>query len=495
MLHDDTLALQNAIKAAAASTRAYQPFPGSQYLYSAEAIELPPGVFVLDGALQMPSSIITIQGQSGSIIRQSNAAADVLHGEQGNGYHVSIDNVTFEGGRSALWLGSQDVDGSMVTVSKSTFQSSLGFAIYTVGLEGPFDQRPNDIHLSEQVDISDTLAYDCRAFLLSTADENALDNDWVEANPSNNEMGAGLLTLFGAEMQVNGGVYIPGPLPYGTHWIDDYGEAVYSKGVRWSPETLGGIPVLFDYENQYSSAAGGLGARSYSAGTAWDTVVSITDGELTGGASPGAAGTPLGLIDCITGCPASLTLTGNYYMAYNNVILAAPFGLDLNQFFSTSPLDGISRLLTNDVVHYTIEANQDLSSINTQSNPSVPAAVEPYTAFPQSYGKPRAGNWTVGQTVKDLTTGGTWVVSVAGKAAPAWGARQTEYKGAIVAGDNAVYIAEAAGETSQNAPEWSACVTDGCTITDGDVIWSYYAPAAEFVAVPYSSPGTTPQGK
>jgi hypothetical protein len=475
--HDDLAAIQAAFNAAAASSTIYQLYYGGPSAYSAPTLEFPAGQYPIDSSVMIGSPVLSVNGDVGAVLLQTTATQDVLHAEVWNGFHVNVDGMTFRGGRSSLWFGGPDVDSATIAIRGDTFLSSLGYAIYTVGLEAPQNQRPNDIHNSQEVVVSGSLAVGCSQWIFTTSDLNSLDNDWVEQTPPNVRMGGPIIGLRAGEMQINGGVYIPGLLPYGTHWVDDYGDAFYSEGARWSPEGDGGVPVLFDYQNEFGSDGGGLGGRNAGEGLAWDTVVSITDGELTGGSD--GAGTLLGLVNCMTACPALLDITGNYYTAYYNVFLASP-GVDLDTLFTASQLDLPSGFLTDREIHYSFDNNDASSMLNTE--PAFPPQVLPYTQAPESGAVPASGNWSLGQSVLVESSGGVtgWIVTAEGKAAPGWGA-DTQYRsGEIRELGGGVYIAIRDGLSGSAEPQFSACVARGCTLKDGGVIWSYYGPAAQF---------------
>ncbi|MGH9452042.1 MAG: hypothetical protein ACRD11_16145 [Terriglobia bacterium] len=479
VMHDDGPAIEAALKDAAAATIAYQPYPDSQYVYSTPTVDFPSGQYDLDSALET-NGLVSLSGQSGAILYITDPTQDILHLDTMGGFSLTITNLTFRGGRSSIWMGGPDVDGATVTLEGDTFLDTLGYAVYSAGLEVE-GQRENDIHLSQTVKIDDSFAIACRAFLFTTSDMNTLDGDWVELSGSNGAVGTSAIVFYGQNLEISSGVFIPGSVPFKTRWVDDYGSNFESNGTRWSSETYGGIPVIFDYTNEYSSAEGGLGARNYDLGTAWDTVISISNGMLTGGGGT----TFLGIVNCITACPAMLTIDDNFYTAYNSVMVAAPTGLNLNTFFTVSPVDVPGKFLTANQIRYSVDQNDDSSMYNSPSRPAIPWQLQPYTSTPVTAGKPLSGNWLTGQMATDLANPGVdWTVTETGKAAPLWRASAAVQRGTIAmppeADATSVFIALSTGATGAKEPNFAACGTVGCEVSDGSVEWAWYGPAAHF---------------
>lgn len=476
VLHDDTVAMQNTINAAAAASS--QLFLGV-YEGTAPRIQIPSGYYNISAALSLTSlnGQANIWGAGYPFIIQNNWSTDILDDNSlYAAYKLTVCGLQFVGGQNQVSFENDNLDQSRLRIDDVDFYNSYGFSIFTMGLG-------SDYHISMIADISHIHSLGSPGVFLSVGDFDTFRDSWIGYSSSSlNRMYGGAsfanlgvtLTLDNVQFVPGGGAVSSNLRVPGIHYVDNRGS-FYSNRSRYGAEGPGGYPIVYNYANVESYEQYG------------SNIISIKDStELGVGASLSG---DTSVVYLVSGIPNILTIVNNINAAPLAPLIAIAPSFNVNEDVMAAYSAGT--VASYPIVQMDIQGNVPMPGLTGEgSTPGIPTSLLPYILpeeFRRTTAEPTDGFWAASEQVRtpNFYNGASaphgWITTQTGLAAPIV-ARSTAYTvGQFVdnpTNNGHVYMCTVAGMTASSAPTYS---TSGAT-TDGTAVFNAEGSSAQFAS-------------
>jgi hypothetical protein len=223
---DDTAAIQSAIDAAQSRARS-EPYPGTAYYITSPEVVFPSGKYLISDTLRLAG--IVIRGEGYAVIEQKDAAKDIFRSDYA--WRMTIEGLTFVGGRSHLSLANPNLDTGLLTVRDCRFYGSSGPAVEC-------RKGTNSTLLT----ISNCVFLGCRQALVTHSDQTALRDCWItSAIEMKNQA---VIENRGGRLTIDNLLGVPLVNGHDQRWIDNYGGNLSCMHCRFGGEGGGFTPVV-----------------------------------------------------------------------------------------------------------------------------------------------------------------------------------------------------------------------------------------------------------
>lgn len=234
---DDTAAFVATAAALAAQTGTVQP-PGGAYEAKYPAVTIPAGRYKITGPIAWGPYARIVADGAATIENTSPAASSFAFS---GGYIVSLEGITFIGGKTAIEFTNANTNGARLDVTRCRFNKTTGAAITARPTAGNY--------FSTHLTIAACKWSQCRQAILSWADITTIENAWVQWEEGSSASGAKCFEIVGGRLILDRSMLVPvfPSGPSGRRWIE------------WSgfPERNGGAGVFCD-RTQFHGEYGGL---------------------------------------------------------------------------------------------------------------------------------------------------------------------------------------------------------------------------------------------
>ncbi|MGI5870308.1 MAG: glycosyl hydrolase family 28-related protein [Kiritimatiellia bacterium] len=248
--------------------------PGQFHTASYPQLVFPAGTYVLSDMVVL-NNHVRILGEDAAVLRQTNPQADVFYVHWA--HRVSIENLTFEGGRRALKFWTHDIDRAVLSVSGCTFRNTSDYAIENIvkslkgaALDGHddgtafrgfyrrdaegrwfYDDDPDAayVHNSTLMTIEDCRFENCAKVLHGNVDWGLLRRCEIDLAPSMQGaaiLNAGILQLDQIQGRVADGANAAVAAERRQIWIDHLGGLLIARRLNLRRPSGGGIPVVLN---------------------------------------------------------------------------------------------------------------------------------------------------------------------------------------------------------------------------------------------------------
>ena len=223
---DDTAAIQAAMDQAQKSYRG-EPYPGGVYHVTSPEVFFPSGKYVISDTVRLAGTVI--RGEGYAVIEQRNPDRDIFSSDWA--WRMTIEGLTFVGGRSHISLGNPNLDIGMLTIRDCRFYGSAGPAV-------EFRKGTN----STLAIIRDCVFLCCAQALITYTDQTALRDCWITSR--SDMKNAAVIEARGVRLIVDNLLGVPLVNGQDQRWIDNYGGTLTCLHCRFGGEGGGFTPVV-----------------------------------------------------------------------------------------------------------------------------------------------------------------------------------------------------------------------------------------------------------
>jgi len=223
---DDTAAIQAAFDQAQKGARG-EPYPGGPYHVTSPEVVFPSGKYLVSDTLKLAGTVIT--GEGYAVIQQQKPDRDIFRSDYA--WRMTIEGLTFAGGRSHISLANPNLDTGLLTIRDCRFYGSAGPAV-------EFRKGTN----STLAVITGCLFVCCGQALITYTDETALRDCWITS--SSDMKNAAVIEHRGARLVVDHLVGVPLVNGQDQRWIDNHGANLSCLHCRFGGEGAGFTPVV-----------------------------------------------------------------------------------------------------------------------------------------------------------------------------------------------------------------------------------------------------------
>ena len=235
---DDTDAIRRAFEPA---SDFLWPIPVALAVYQHQftPVVFPPGKYRISDSIKINNT--TILGQ-GATIEQVNPDKDIFVHDQA--WRMSINGLSFYGGRHHLNLSNPNIDSGMIQIKDCRFQEASGVAIN-------FDTQ------STTLDIDDCVFMVCMQVLVirNGGDQTIMRDCWITTHKDMKDMA--VIVNKGGRLTIENLCGVPLVNGSDQRWIDNHGQWLSATQCRFGGEGGGFTPVV-NYAKPLSYPVGSM---------------------------------------------------------------------------------------------------------------------------------------------------------------------------------------------------------------------------------------------